>query len=226
MSFWSSALAAIVFVWSLFKVWIYAAVVSFTNKETIWIIVPIWLSWFFAEFFQEKEGTSFGNAISNGVVPFWVGIDWTRQLTSQISLAHVKFNALFFGKYAISGFVMLYGLFIIILGIKGKEFIRYFGRIREVSYILAALTPFIYGLIEPSYKYFLAIIVFFPFFYWVIEIFDRMTPEPAVVTKDKGIGGGAGGQDFGGFDNFNQMPDNEQLSGGGMEDFSKIPPLR
>src|SRR3989338_6318778 len=155
---------------------LYVAVVPFTHKDTIWIIVPIWLSWVFAEFFQEKEGTSFGNAISNGVVPLWVGIDWVRQLTAQISQS--KFTLLFFGKYAISSLVLIYGFIIIISGINGKEFVKYFGRIREVTYVLAALTPFIYGLIKPSFKYFFAIILFFIPFYILVEVIDRMIPEP------------------------------------------------
>ena len=173
------------FIWSLLQAWLYAFYVSFTNSETIWIIIPIWLSWFFTEFFQEKKGTSFGDAISNGVVPFWVGIDWMRQLTLQLTSNDISFSPLVFVKYLISVLILIYGFIIIAFGIKGKDFIKYFGRIREVTYILAVLTPFVYGLITPSYRYFLSVIIFFPVFYFIVEFIDRLTPEPTIYKKEK-----------------------------------------
>ena len=186
MPFWPIMLSILLFFWDLFKIWGYTFFVSFTHGGTIWIIIPIWLSWFFAEFFQEKKGTSFGNAISNGVVPLWVGIDWMRQLTTILIETQAKLSMLVFSKYIISVLVICYGLIIIVGGIRGSEFVRYFGRIREVSYILAAFTPFVYELIAPGYKYFLAIVIFFPMFYFLIELIDRVTPEPVVLSKDKG----------------------------------------
>ncbi|MDO8642266.1 MAG: hypothetical protein Q7R76_01585 [Candidatus Woesearchaeota archaeon] len=178
------ALSALTFLWGLLKMWFEAFFISFTNLNTVWIIVPIWLSWFFAEFFQEKEGTSFGNAISNGVIPFWVGIDWIRQLTTQLRAPNGTFTSLVASKYAIAALALAYGLIIIVYGIKGRPFIRYFGRIREVTYVLAMFTPFVYGLITPSYQYFLAIVLFFPLFYFVIELIDRVTPKPHAYTED------------------------------------------
>lgn len=187
MSLWSVIAVIFSFFLSLLQTWLYAFYVSFTNSETIWIIIPIWLSWFFTEFFQEKEGTSFGDAISNGVVPFWVGIDWMRQLTLQVTSNEISLSSLVFVKYAISILILAYGFTIIAFGIKGKDFIKYFGRIREVTYILAVLTPFIYGLIIPNYKYFLSIIIFFPIFYFIIEFIDRLTPEPVIYKKEKAL---------------------------------------
>ncbi len=173
-----------IFLWELFKSWVMAFAASFTSMETIWIIVPIWLSWFFAEFFQEKKGTSFGNAISNGVVPFWVGIDWIRHLTNLLLDSKIKFSWLVLGKYSLSILVIAYGLFIIIYGIKTKSIVRFLGRIREVTYVLALFTPFIYGLIQPSWQYFLSALLFFPIFYFAIELIDRYTPEPKGLAED------------------------------------------
>ena len=185
MPFTDALLAGLSFFWDLLKTWLYTLGVSFANLSTVWIITPIWISWFFAEFFQEKEGTSFGNAISNGVVPLWVGIDWIRQITGQLMQSGITFSALVFGKYLISAIVIIYGFTIIVGGIQGKEFIRYLGRIREITYVLVVFTPFIYGIIEPNYFYFISIIIFFPAFYWIIEVVDRMTPEPEVLKKDR-----------------------------------------
>ena len=185
MSVWSVIAVIFSFIWSLLQIWLYSFYVSFTNSETIWIIIPIWLSWFFTEFFQEKKGTSFGDALSNGVVPFWVGIDWMRQLTLQLTSDEIIFSSLVFVKYLISVLILIYGFIIIAFGIKGKDFIKYFGRIREVTYILAVLTPFVYGLITPSYRYFLSVIIFFPVFYFIVEFIDRLTPEPTIYKKEK-----------------------------------------
>src|SRR3989344_2339350 len=99
MAFWSIIAMVSLFVWDLIKAGFHLFFISFMNKDTIWIIIPIWLSWFFAEFFQEKKGTSFGNAISNGVVPLWVGIDWMRQLTTSLIETQAKLSMLVFSKY-------------------------------------------------------------------------------------------------------------------------------
>ncbi len=168
----------------LLKTWVYTFTVSFTNHETIWIIIPIWLSWFFAEFFQEKQGTSFGNAISNGVIPLWVGIDWLRLLTNRLIASHIKFDLLVFSEYIISILILSYGLLIIIGGIRGKHLVHYMGRMRVVTYILAVFTPFIYGLVVPSFFYLVSIIIFFPLYYFIIELVDRVTPKPKIYDED------------------------------------------
>ncbi len=195
MSFASIALSVLSYIWDLTYTWVYTLIISFTSLETVWIIVPIWLSWFFAEFFQEKQGTSFGNAISNGVIPFWVGIDWVRQITSQLLNAQITFGRLTLGKYFLSVLIMAYGLTIIILGIKKKGIIKYLGRIREVTYILVVFTPFIYGEIEPSFIYFLSAIIFFPIFYGIIELIDWLTPEPVALKEDEEEGKSSGSSD-------------------------------
>src|SRR3989344_5230159 len=132
MAFLDVLMVVLIFIWDLFKEWIWAFIISFTSLQTIWIIVPIWISWFFAEFFQEKRGTSVGNAISNGVVPFWVGIDWIRYLTNGVIDNSIALDISTYLKYAICLIVLSYGFTVIILGIMGKRFVNIFGRIREI----------------------------------------------------------------------------------------------
>ena len=36
--------------------WLRIFAAPFENPDMLWIIVPIWASWLFAEFFQEKKG--------------------------------------------------------------------------------------------------------------------------------------------------------------------------
>ncbi len=185
LSLISSVFAGFAFFFVLFKSWLYLFYVSFNNMNTIWIIIPIWLSWFFAEFFQEKKGTSFGNAISNGIIPLWVGVDWIRQLTGQITAHSSRITLMIFSKYMISVLIIVYGFLIVFFGIKGRWFIRYIGRIRAVTYILAVLTPVMYGLVKLNLEYFIAIFLFFPLFYFIIEEIDRLTPEPKIYEKDR-----------------------------------------
>ncbi|MBI2112681.1 hypothetical protein HYT52_04055 [Candidatus Woesearchaeota archaeon] len=172
--------------WSLLVYWLSILFyIPFKNPHILWIIIPIWIAWFFAEFFQEKKKTSFGNAISNGVIPVWVSIDWTRMIISQLTSETLQFGSGIIVKFIICFFVLAYGVVIIIGGIKTKGFVHYFGRTREVTYILAVFTPLIYGVLELDGKFFLAVLVFFPVFYFVIELIDRLTPDPTELDEQE-----------------------------------------
>jgi len=172
--------------WTLFKTWIHTFTVSFTHGGTIWIILPIWITWFFAEIFQEKKGTSIGNAISNGIVPFWVGIDWLRQLTEQVQEKQIVLDGLTYGKYFLAILAFAYGFIIVVYGIKGRNFVKFAGRIREVTYVLAMFTPVVYGIVHPDSQYWLAMLLFFPLFYLILEIVNKITPEPKSIEQEFG----------------------------------------
>lgn len=172
--------------WGLFSYWLWIFAIPFTSIESIWLIVPVWLSWFFAEFFQEKEGTSFGNAISNGVVPLWAGVDWMRQITQGLIQTHASMSFFIFLKFFVSFIAIAFGLIIIIAGIKGKDYVHFAGRIRVVTYFVVMFTPLVYDLIRPNVRFFLAILLFFPIFYFLIEFIDQRTPKPKAVSLDEG----------------------------------------
>jgi ABC-type multidrug transport system fused ATPase/permease subunit len=189
MSILSSIGSGIVFllssIWYLFLAWLWIFILPILNPNLLWIIVPIWISWFFAEFFQEKKSTGFGNAISNGVIPMWVAIDWTRQLVSELVEKNIKFGSQTAAKFTICLIIFTYGLTIIISGVRGRQFVKYLGRIREVTYVLLMFTPIIYGVLEISWQTVLAILVFFPVFYYLIEIIDRITPDPKASIQEE-----------------------------------------
>lgn len=149
-----------------------------------WIIIPIWVNWFFTEFFQEKHGTSFGNAVSNGVIPILASFDWTRYLYRLLAEGTIKFTFGVFMKFLLSVVVMGYGIFVIIAGIRIKNIVFYVGRIRWVTYVMVMMTPIIYNVVKLDFYTFSAMVVFFPLYYWVIEIFDRITPEPKVYQEE------------------------------------------
>lgn len=145
-----------------------------------WILTPIWVNWFFTEFYQEKHGTDFGNAISNGAIAILAPVDWTRHLYSLLADGVIQFTFGVFLKFMLSFAVFAYGVFVIVAGIRIKTIVFYIGKIRWVTYVLLVFTPIIYNVIRMDMQTFLAIILFFPLYYWVIEIFDRITPEPKI----------------------------------------------
>lgn len=186
MSFWSIILSGIIFFWDLLREWLFIFISPIKNVEILWIIIPIWISWFFGEFFQEKKGTSFGNAISNGVVPLFVGLDWTRYLTTSLIEGKIQFDFWsIIPKYIICGLVIAYGIAIIVFGIRGMEFIRYCGRIREITYVLVVFSPVIYQILELNLRFLLIVTIFFPVYYFFIEFIDKITPDPQAYKIDE-----------------------------------------
>lgn len=179
MSFSSVIVAGLLFFWELFKTWLIIFIAPIKNPEMLWIIIPIWLNWFFAEFFQEKKGTSLGNAITNGSVLAWVGIDWIRYTLRIMSEGDVKF-ALWITvmKIFLAVLVLGYGLFIIIEGIRMKSYIKVLGRVRETTYATVMFSAIVYSVADPTWRVFLAIILFSPLFYFLIELIDKYAPTP------------------------------------------------
>ncbi len=180
-------IAIVLYFWELLKTWLTTLfVIPFKNPEVLWLLIPVWLSWFFAEFFQEKEHTSMGNAISNAVVLLWGGVDWTRQTVNFITAGTIQGIGTIIIRFAMTAVGFGYGIFIIVLGIKGNKLIEYMGRIREVTYFFAMFTPIFYNVIPFSFNHLFAAILFFPLFYYAIEIIDRYTPNPKSILEDEG----------------------------------------
>ena len=165
--------------WNFFLHWLSIFAAPLKEPEMWWVIVPIWINWFFTEFFQEKHGTSFGNAISNGAIAIFASIDWTRYMYRLYTEGIIRsFTFGVFLKIIVSLGVFVYGFYVIMLGIKTHKLVYFIGRIRWVTYLLVMFTPIVYNVIRMDFYTLLGIIVFFPLYYWLIEIFDRITPEP------------------------------------------------
>ncbi len=184
-------MSALAYIGQLFLGWLGIFAAPFKNFEILWIIIPIYLNWIFTEIYQEKKGSSFGNAISNGVVPLWVGIDWSRMTYKMLSEHSIAVDAMLFAKIGIIIFMIVYGLLIIILGIEVKKVIHYIGRIREITYVSLMLTPVFYGVVSLSRDYFLAMLIFFPVFYGIVELICRVTPTPSNYDEDEMPPGGS-----------------------------------
>ncbi len=186
--FWTMWLWIVSF-FSLFTFWLSILfVIPLKDYEILWILVPVWMNLFFTDFYQEKRGTDYGSAITNGVAMLWVGVDWIRFLIRALSGRGMTFSKLLSSnilvlKFALSAFVLIIGVIIMIEGIKGIRFVRAVGRVRNTSYLLLVLSPVIYGLAQFSWKYLLAITLFFPVYYFTIELIDRFVPDPKVMGK-------------------------------------------
>ena len=175
------------YLWNLFLDWLSLFAAPFHNFQVLWILIPIWLAWFFGEFFQEKKGTNFGNAISNGVVPFWVGLDWTRLLVNGLLDEKLAWSSVLVFKFLICIAVFAYGGFILLQGVRGNKVVRYIARIRDITYVMLVFTPIIYGILPLSARYLLAIVFFFPLFYYLIELVDLKTPNPRTLEMDDSV---------------------------------------
>ena len=184
MVWYSFVVDAGIYLVQLFLDWLKTIfVVPFQTSDMLWLLVPVWIAWFFSEFFQEKMGTSMGNAISNAVVILWGSIDCTRQTAFWMAKG-VLTRVDILSRFAFIGMMFAYGAFILYMGIKGKEVIRYIGRVRQVTYIFIMFVPIFYRAIPFTWNHIIAAIIFFPIFYFIIELIDRYTPDPQALKLD------------------------------------------
>jgi hypothetical protein len=176
---------ALEFLLDLFLSWLKLFSAPFTNYQLLWIIVPIYLNWIFTEVYQEKKGTSLGNAISNGFVPLWVGVDWGKTTYMMLQAGSIELNSIFWTKMIFSSLMIIYGIIIIILGIRVKKITHVLGKIRVVTYASLMFTPIFYGIVQLEWKILIGIAAFFPIFYFLIELIDRKLPDPKTYEDDE-----------------------------------------
>lgn len=171
----------LVVLWNLFTFWISLFISPVYPKlhiDLLWIIIPIWLNFIITEIYQEKRGMTFGSAIQNGLVAALVGVDWMRSLTRTITSGTPLIDAVFNITFALSFLVFFFGAFVVYVGIKGKGITKRIGRIRWVTYLLVVFTPAVYGLVPLNGDYFVAIILYYPLFYALVNMINRRIPTP------------------------------------------------
>lgn len=178
-------MSVLTFFIDLFKDWISLFASPIHNVDMLWILIPVYLGWAFTEFYQEKKGTSYGNAISNGIIVLWVGIDWART-TFNLAKVTTGVSSLLMTKFFISGLMFAYGMLIIVHAINTKSTSFYIGKIRLVTYIIVMFTPVFYDVVPLSFSVLLAIVLFFPLYYLIIEVLDFIVPDPQALREDIG----------------------------------------
>jgi len=175
----------IFYFWELFRIWFSALfVIPFQQLQVLWILVPLWLAWFFAEFFQEKRGTSLGNAVTNATIVLWGSIDAARQTVDLIGRGEIMGFWNIALRFFLIALILSYGAFIMYYGIKGRLLITKVGRVRIVTYFMAVFVPVFYNVVPLTLNYIISIMLFFPLFYFFIEIIDNMTPTPKAMETD------------------------------------------
>lgn len=185
MTFWTGVWWLITSFFSLLWFWLSLFfVIPFHDIEVLWILIPIWINLIFTDFYQEKHGTHFGNAITNGSVMLWVGIDWIRFIVRTTE----TFSGTAILKIFLCVLAITLGILIMIEGVHGKKIVSLIGRVRETSYVMLVFSPLIYNLIQPSWYYGISIILFFPLFYFIFETIDRLIPDPKIYQEEKQMG--------------------------------------
>jgi hypothetical protein len=196
---------------NLFSIWVNTFAAPFSDLNMLWIVVPVWLSWLFAEFFQEKVGTSMGNAISNSVVVIWASIDSARETINLIDDGTLITAINIYLRFALIFVIFSYGIFILVLGVRGNPVIRYLGRIREMTYILVMFIPVFYNSMPLTFEHILAAFIFFPLFYIIIEIIDRVIPDPKPIRIDQELSDAKSDKDNNTLKEVADIPQTEQL---------------
>ncbi len=155
------------------------------NFDMAFVLIPIYLGWFISDYYQERKGTDLGNAMANGFMGLWVGIDWMRN-----SYGIYQESGAFLSLFAkgILAFAMLFYAFTIMRkAASGQKIVQYIGRIREVSYFAIMLTPIVYEVIPFDGLTLAAAVLFFPVVYGLAELVDYyILPPPE--TELAGVG--------------------------------------
>ncbi len=147
------------------------------DKDVIWITLPVYITWFFTHYFQEKKETSFGNAATNGTIAIWVALDWIRQMVTRLGINPIKLG--------LAVFLIIYGIWITIEAIRAKPVAKYLGRINELAYFQLTLTPIMYNKIPLDFLSIMAIIFYFPIFYLLTSWLFKVLPEPYYMKQEE-----------------------------------------
>ena len=161
------------YLWYLFQKWLNMLIISITNPTIVWITIPIYLTWFVTEYFQEKQETSFGNAATNGVITSYVSLDWVRQIVS----GNITFSVI---KLLLAIILMLYGLYVTYIAIKKKPVAKILGRVKYVAYFQIMLTVLVYSEytgIELNLDSVMAILFGLPFIWVATRVVDKYLPD-------------------------------------------------
>lgn len=159
--------------WLLADRWLQFTFMWVKKPELLWLIIPVWLNWILTEYFQERTGTGFGNAITNGFTMFWVGLDSARTIVENSAKKGFTLSAVNLGMVSV---LLAYGTLIMIEGIKGKKITHLIGRIREVTYFTTISIGIINDVVIFDVNTLVSVLVFFPVFYIGMEIFLRLLP--------------------------------------------------
>jgi len=145
----------------------------------IWLLIPIFIIGIVTDKYQESNGTSIGNAISNGTLIIFTGFSWLQVISSRYNFP-LDIEA---SQYLFSFLIILYGFIIIASGFFTGEFARVYGRIRVVTFMLMFFTLMIH---VPLFYNFVSVLIFvliFPVYYVLISELIKFLPSTKKEVK-------------------------------------------
>ena len=153
-------------------------------------LIPIYLGWFISDYYQERKGTSFGNAISNGFMGLWVGIDWTRSSYNIYKASETASLGFFIIKIIIAFGILAYAFIVMRAAAHGQKIAHFIGRIREIAYFAIVFTPIVYDVIPLDLLTIGSAILFFPIVYGIAEFVDYyvLPPSEAELAEESEVG--------------------------------------
>lgn len=153
---------------------------SIQFNELILTILPIIVIGIITDKYQEEFNTKLGNVISNGALLIFSGFSWF-QIIDLNQMSEYKYLLLIIYTFLI----IIYGMFLIGFSLEKKDFIKKYGNIRIITYILTVSTIMIFipKLFTPNYIF----IVFFigPYYYLFISKILPAFPELYKNAKNK-----------------------------------------
>ncbi len=145
--------------------------------DVFWTLLPVYVSWVQAEFFVEREGTSYANAFSNGFAMVWASANWLKYLIDNPSNS----NNL---KIIISILFVVYGIFVWINAYLGKKIAVLIGKQNLISFFVIVFSPYVFGIVDLSLSNLASMVLVFILIIILFSILKRILPEPAGIEED------------------------------------------
>lgn len=145
------------------------------NSQIVWITLPIYISWIVTAYFQEKREVQYEEVATNSTIMMYTSLNWIGYLINEFK----EFNLDFLSKIIVSILFFAISLFTLINAIKRRKVSLYLGNITTISYFQIVYTPIIYNLFELNLDVIIAILLYWPVFFFIIHklIIQKLLPD-------------------------------------------------
>jgi hypothetical protein len=150
-------------------------VAPFTSLDRIWLgIIPLYVSMILGEVYIQK--VSYANAVRNGFLMLWAGLNWAANLANSSAFAYVFSPSTKIIAWIVTGTCLSIAIFTIVLGLrkKDKELAGILGHTRFSGYFLIMLYPMQAGLVRWTWPHLATILVFALPAWFVIYLLGRL----------------------------------------------------
>jgi hypothetical protein len=136
-------------------------VAPFLSLDRVWLgIIPLYVSMVLGEIYINK--VSYGNAVGNGFLMLWAGLNWAVQLANSSAFSYMFSTSTKIIAWTVTGACLSIAIYTIVLGLrkKDKDLAAILGHTRFSSYFLIMLYPMQAGLVRWSWLYLVTIMAF------------------------------------------------------------------